>query len=233
LRCAITAGSSSDETISVRLVFLGPPGAGKGTQARILQQYFGIPQISTGDILRENRALGTSLGTEAEGYMKRGELVPDAIIVAMIGDVLKDNSSGFVLDGFPRTVAQAVAFDDLLARKGWTLDGVVLFDGDRKSLTERLSARWVNPRNGRSYNAITSPPKVAGVDDEDGGTLIQREDDRPETIVTRLEEYDAKTRPLIDYYRGGGRLVEIDALRDVDEVAAELAGAIRVERAAP
>lgn len=233
MRCATTAGSSSDETISVRLVFLGPPGAGKGTQARILQQRFGIPQISTGDILREHRALGTALGSEAESYMKRGELVPDALIVAMIGDVLQNNSSGFVMDGFPRTVAQAVAFDDLLARKGWTLDGVVLFDGDRKRLTERLSARWVNPRNGRSYNASTSPPKVAGLDDDDGGPLIQREDDRPDTIVTRLEEYDAKTRPLIDYYRGSGRLVEIDALRDVDKLAAELASAIRVERATP
>lgn len=215
----------------MRLIFLGPPGAGKGTQARILEERFGARQISTGDILRDNRARGTELGKEAEGYMKRGELVPDALIVAMIEQELEKAPSGFIMDGFPRTVAQAEAFDDLLARKSWSLDAVVLFDADRDTLISRLSARWSNPRNGRTYNSITNPPRVAGIDDEDGGPLVQREDDRAETVAHRLDVYDAQTRPLIDYYRNTGKLVEIDALKSVDDVAHQLAHVIGLEHA--
>ncbi|HXM07762.1 MAG TPA: nucleoside monophosphate kinase, partial [Candidatus Acidoferrum sp.] len=166
----------------MRLVFLGPPGAGKGTQARILEQRFGPRQISTGDILREQRAAGTELGRLAESYMTRGELVPDKVIIDMVGGELANSPSGFIMDGFPRTVAQAEAFDTFLHDKGWPLDAVVLFDADRSTLIQRLSARWSNPRNGRTYNAVTNPPSVAGTDDEDGGPLMQREDDRPETV---------------------------------------------------
>jgi adenylate kinase len=215
----------------MRLIFLGPPGAGKGTQARILEERFGARQISTGDILRDNRARGTELGKEAEGYMKRGELVPDALIVAMIEKELEKAPSGFIMDGFPRTVAQAEAFDGLLASKSWSLDAVVLFDADRDTLISRLSARWSNPRNGRTYNSITNPPRVAGIDDEDGGPLLQREDDRVETVAHRLDVYDAQTRPLIDYYRNTGKLVEIDALKSVGEVAHQLAHVIGLEHA--
>jgi adenylate kinase len=215
----------------MRLIFLGPPGAGKGTQARILEERFGARQISTGDILRDNRARGTELGKEAEGYMKRGELVPDALIVAMIEKELEKAPSGFIMDGFPRTVAQAEAFDGLLASKSWSLDAVVLFDADRDTLISRLSARWSNPRNGRTYNSITNPPRVAGIDDEDGGPLLQREDDRAETVAHRLDVYDAQTRPLIDYYRNTGKLVEIDALKSVGEVAHQLAHVIGLEHA--
>jgi adenylate kinase len=215
----------------VRLIFLGPPGAGKGTQARILEERFGAKQISTGDILRQNRAQGTELGQQAERYMKAGELVPDALIVAMIEQELEKAPAGFVMDGFPRTVAQAEAFDELLARKGWPLDGVVLFDADRKTLIDRLSSRWTNPRTGRTYNTFTNPPKAAGIDDADGGPLIQREDDRPETVSKRLEVYDEQTKPLIDYYRGTGKLVEIDALQSVDDVAHQLVHVIGVEHA--
>ena len=212
----------------MRLVFLGPPGAGKGTQARILEQRFGPRQISTGDILREQRAAGTELGRLAESYMTRGELVPDKVIIDMVGGELANSPSGFIMDGFPRTVAQAEAFDTFLHDKGWPLDAVVLFDADRSTLIQRLSARWSNPRNGRTYNAVTNPPSVAGTDDEDGGPLMQREDDRPETVAKRLDVYDAQTRPLVEYYRGSGKLIEVDALAGVADVTLQLLNAIGV-----
>jgi adenylate kinase len=215
----------------MRLIFIGPPGAGKGTQARILEKRFGSRQISTGDLLRENRAKGTQLGREAEGYMKRGDLVPDALIVAMIEKELEKNPTGFIMDGFPRTTAQAEAFDQVLARNGWSLDAVVLFDADRKTLIDRLSGRWTNPRNGRTYNSTTNPPKTAGMDDEDGGELVQREDDKPETVAKRLDVYDAQTKPLIEYYRNTGKLVEIDALQSVNAVAHQMAHVIGMEHA--
>lgn len=210
----------------MRLILLGPPGAGKGTQARILEERFGAKQISTGDILREQRAAGTPLGKQAEGYMQRGELVPDGVIVDMIAGELERHPSGFVMDGFPRTVAQAEAFDATLARKHWPLDAVLLFDADRQTLVSRLSARWSNPRNGRTYNALTNPPKRAGIDDDDGGPLVQRVDDQPETVAKRLDVYDAQTRPLVDYYRKTGKLVEVDALRSVPDVAAQILRAV-------
>jgi adenylate kinase len=215
----------------MRLIFLGPPGAGKGTQARFLEERFGAKQISTGDILRENRAQGTPLGKEAEGYMTRGELVPDALIVSMIEGELEKYPAGFVMDGFPRTVAQAEAFGHLLARKGWKLDGVVLFDADRETLISRLTARWTNPRTGRTYNTISNAPRVAGVCDEDGGALVQREDDREETVVRRLDVYDRETRPLADYYKKKGMLVEVDALAPVADVTHELLHAVKLEHA--
>jgi adenylate kinase len=210
----------------LRVVFLGPPGAGKGTQARILHERFGLEQISTGDILRTNSEKLTVLGRKAEGYMHRGELVPDGLVIAMIERELRRLPTGFVMDGFPRTVAQAEALDALLARRGWPLDAAVLFEADRPSLIGRLASRWTNPRNGRTYNVLTNPPKVAGVDDEDGGELVQRDDDSVETVAKRLEVYDEQTRPLIEYYRKTGRLVTIDALKSVGSVAERIAGAI-------
>jgi adenylate kinase len=210
----------------LRLVFLGPPGAGKGTQARVLDRRFGARQISTGDILREQRAAGTELGRLAESFMTSGALVPDQVIIDMVGAELANSPAGFVMDGFPRTVAQAEAFDTFLAQKGWPLNSVVLFDADRATLIARLSARWSNPRNGRTYNAVTNPPRIAGVDDDDGGPLVQREDDKAETVGKRLDVYDEQTRPLIEYYRRGGKLVEVDALAAVDEVTRQLLDAI-------
>jgi adenylate kinase len=210
----------------VRLVFLGPPGAGKGTQARILEQRFGARQISTGDILREQRAAGTELGRLAESYMTSGALVPDKVIIDMVGGELANSPSGFIMDGFPRTVAQAEAFDTFLHDKGWPLDAVVLFDADRATLIARLSARWSNPRNGRTYNTDTNPPRIPGIDDDDGGPLMQREDDRPETVAKRLDVYDEQTRPLAEYYRGKGKLIELDALAGVADVTRQLLNAI-------
>jgi adenylate kinase len=213
----------------MRLIFLGPPGAGKGTQARILEHEFAAKQLSTGDLLREHRVQGTELGKSAEGYMQRGELVPDDLIISMIEGELEKLPGGFIMDGFPRTVAQAQAFDAMLARKSWPLDAVVLFDADRNTLIERLASRWINPRNGRTYNALTNPPRVAGIDDEDGGDLKQRDDDKAATVAKRLDVYDEQTRPLVDYYRKTGKLVELDGLRDVASVTHMLMHALGVE----
>lgn len=216
----------------MRLVFLGAPGAGKGTQAQILQQRFGARQISTGDILRENRKNGTELGKLAESYMVSGALVPDEVIIKMIEAELDKTPAGFIMDGFPRTVAQAEAFDALLHGRGQDLDAVVLFDADRKSLFTRLTARWTNPRTGRTYNTITNPPRTAGIDDEDGGELIQREDDKPETVNKRLDVYERQTAPLIGYYRSTGKLVDVNALAPVEDVTRQIIEKIGGESAA-
>ena len=216
----------------MRLVFLGAPGAGKGTQAQILQQQCGARQISTGDILRENRKNGTELGKLAESYMVGGALVPDEVIIKMIEAELDKNPAGFIMDGFPRTVAQAEAFDALLHAKNQDLDAVVLFEADRKSLFTRLTARWTNPRTGRTYNTITNPPRTPGVDDEDGGELVQREDDRPETVNKRLDVYERQTAPLVDYYRSTGKLLEINALAPVEEVTRAIAAKLDERSAA-
>ena len=216
----------------MRLIFLGPPGAGKGTQAQILRQRFGAKQISTGDILRENLGRGTELGKTAEQFMVSGALVPDEVIIKMIEAQLDHLSGGFIMDGFPRNVAQAEAFDFMLQNKGLNLDGVVLFNADRPTLLARVSARWTNPRTGKTYNTITSPPRIAGIDDEDGGPLVQREDDKPETVNKRLDVFERQTAPLIDYYRRTGKLVEVNALAPVGAVTQEIVDKIGTEKAA-
>lgn len=216
----------------MRLIFLGPPGAGKGTQAQILEQRCGVKHISTGDILRENRSHGTELGKLAEQFMRSGALVPDEIIINMIEAELDRLGDGFIMDGFPRTVAQAEAFDAMLDRKETPLDAVLLFNADRPSLFTRLTARWTNPRTGRTYNTVTSPPNVPGIDDEDHGRLVQRDDDRPETVNKRLDVYETQTAPLVEYYRRTGKLIEIDALAPVATVTDQILEKLRPVKAA-
>jgi adenylate kinase len=198
------------------LVFLGPPGAGKGTQAKILEDRFGYRQISTGDILRRHRRENTPLGKEAQRYMDAGKLVPDDLIIRMMEGELA-NAENVIVDGFPRTIPQAEAFDALLVRKGLGAVAVV-FDVDYAVLTQRITGRWSNPRTGRVYHATFNPPKVAGVDDEDGGPLVQREDDRAEVVTKRLAEYDEKTAPLIAYYEKQGNTVRVNGLGEIDDV---------------
>jgi adenylate kinase len=205
---------------AVRLVFLGPPGAGKGTQAKVLEERHGLRQISTGDILRRHVAGRTELGLKAKSFMESGGLVTDDLIIAMMETELKDSKS-FILDGFPRTVAQAEALDGLLGRLGLPLTGVLLFDADRETLFARLTGRWTNPRSGRSYHALFNPPAVAGVDDEDGGPLIQRPDDTAEVVGKRLSTYDLETAPLIAYYEPSGLMHRIDSLQPIGDVTAD------------
>lgn len=212
------------------VVLLGAPGAGKGTQAQILQKQLGYRQISTGDLLREHRDNGTELGIAAEDFMKRGELVPDDLIINMVDHELHAGES-VVFDGFPRTIAQAEALDALLESEGRGLPEAVYFEISRAQLEERLLGRWTNPRTGRVYHEKFSPPKVAGISDDDGGPLVQREDDKPETIKKRLDVFEVQTMPLIDYYDARGRLARIDATLPVDAVTHELIHAIGVEHA--
>lgn len=219
---AETAGSPPAH----RFVFLGPPGAGKGTQAIILARLLHIPQISTGDILRKQVAAGSDLGAKAKSFMDSGALVPDDLIVAMIEPELAP-TDGFILDGFPRTVPQAKALDKLLVRLEKPLTVVFLFDAtSRPALIRRLTARWTNPRNGRTYNTETNPPRVAGIDDADGGPLVQRPDDSAAVVENRLATYDNQTAPLIDYYAKNGRLMHIDGLRPIERVTNALLAAL-------
>ncbi len=214
----------------LRLVFLGPPGAGKGTQAKLLQERYGVRQISTGDILRSNVSRQTKLGVQAKSFMDSGALVTDDLIIAMMEDELKGSGS-FILDGFPRTVAQAEALDGLLRRLARPLTAVLLFDADRETLFARLTGRWTNPRSGRTYHTVFNPPAVAGVDDEDGGPLLQRPDDTAEVVSKRLSTYEAETLPLVAYYEPRGALVRIDSLQPIDDVAAEVERALGASEA--
>ncbi len=203
----------------VRSVFLGPPGAGKGTQAQLLAERYDVRQISTGDILRRHVGDGSELGRRAEPLMRLGQLVPDDLVVAMIAD---DLAGSFVLDGFPRTLGQAEALDAMLDAGGRPLDVVVLFEADRATLIERLTGRWSNPRTGRTYHTTFAPPKTPGIDDDDGGPLVQRPDDRLEVVVDRLETYERETLPLVDHYGRRGVARRVDALAPVAEVTAKL-----------
>jgi adenylate kinase len=202
------------------LVFLGPPGAGKGTQAKVLEDRFGYKQISTGDLLRRHRAEKTALGAEAQSYMDAGKLVPDDLVIRMM-DTELEHAENAIVDGFPRTIPQAEAFDALLKEKGVTPVAVV-FDVDYGVLTERITGRWSNPRTGRVYHTLHNPPKVAGIDDEDGGPLVQRPDDKAEVVTKRLAEYEEKTAPLVAYYTAHGPVVHVDALQDITTVTHEL-----------
>jgi adenylate kinase len=214
----------------IDIVLLGAPGAGKGTQAQILQKRFGYRQISTGDLLRRHRAEGTALGKEAEGYMQRGELVPDDLIIKMVEGEL-GGGEAVLFDGFPRTVAQAEALDAFLDASGRGKPLAVYFNIARSLLEDRLLGRWTNPRTGRVYNEKYDPPKTPGVDDEDGGPLVQRDDDKPATIAKRLDVFEAQTMPLVHYYTQANRLDEIDAAAPVDAVAYQLLHALDLEHA--
>jgi adenylate kinase len=195
----------------VRVAFLGPPGAGKGTQARDLAREWNVPHVATGDMLREAAAAGTPLGREAKGYMDRGALVPDDVIIRMIAERLAkpDARSGFLLDGFPRTIAQAEALERLLKDLGQVLERVVYFDVSEPELLRRLTGRRVCRNCQTAFHLVSAPPKTAGVCDRCGGELYQRDDDSEATVHNRLGVYARQTAPLLDWYRARGLLSSV------------------------
>lgn len=212
----------------MHLILLGAPGAGKGTQAAYLRDEWGLAHISTGDILRAEVRQGSALGKEAAGYMERGELVPDDLIIRMMEERLKTMGAetGYILDGFPRTEAQAEALDAMLQRIGHTLDAVVNLEVQDTELIRRLTGRRVCPQCSAVYHVDTMPPKVAGVCDMCGAELIQRKDDQIDAITNRLEVYKAQTKPLIEYYQQRGKLTTIDGTIGVPQVAAAIHAAL-------
>jgi len=208
----------------MRVILLGAPGAGKGTQATFIKEHFNIPQISTGDMLRAAVKAGTPLGLEAKGHMDSGGLVPDAVIIGLVSERIKDADckNGFLFDGFPRTIPQADAMKDA----GVMIDYVVEIDVPDSAIVERMSGRRSHPASGRTYHVKFNPPKVAGKDDVTGEDLVQREDDKEETVKKRLEVYHSQTKPLVDYYAnwansgsaGAPKHVKVSGMGDMEHI---------------
>ncbi len=206
----------------------GPPGSGKGTQAKVLVEKLNIPQLSTGDMLREAIRQDSPLGSQAKTFMNKGQLVPDSLMIDLIRARIeaKDCQKGFMLDGFPRTVAQAEALDQMLKAQGLSLEKVLSFVVDRQELVNRLSGRLVCSKCGASYHEVTKRPSKAGICDICGGAVIKREDDKPAVVETRLETFLASTKPVEDFYRAKGRLKEVDAQGSENEIFQRILNAL-------
>ncbi len=214
----------------VILVMLGPPGAGKGTQAKTLAEILHVPQISTGDIFREHISNGTKLGEQVKSYTDRGELVPDDLVFEVVKSRLEEDdcSKGYILDGFPRTVKQAELLDSYLSSKGDSLTAVIDIDVPDEEIVKRLTGRRICKSCGAIYNIYFNPPKVEGVCDVCGGELYQREDDNEETVRNRLRVYREQTLPLVEYYEGKGILKKVDGRGDGREVLRRVKDALGV-----
>lgn len=208
----------------MRLILLGPPGAGKGTQAKRVIEEFDIPHISTGDIFRKNIKEKTELGQKVEGLLAQGKLVPDELTIEIVWDRLdqEDCKNGFLLDGFPRTIPQAEALDEGLAKRGLKLDRVLNIDVDKDSLVKRLSGRRVCPNCGASYHIDNNPTKVEGICDACQTPVIQREDDQEETVLDRIKVYDSQTKPLVDFYNKQDLVFTVDGTLPIDEITNKL-----------
>ena len=212
----------------MHIILMGPPGAGKGTQAANLVKRYGILHISTGDMFREAVKEGTPLGKEAKSYMDAGKLVPDEVTIGIVRERLSkdDCKKGFILDGFPRTVEQADALNEILADNGLTLTGVLNINVPAADLIERAVGRRICKNCGHSFHVKFNPTKVEGVCDDCGGTTYQRADDSEETMKSRLSVYESSTRPLIEYYKKAGVYKEIDGRQDIAKVEADLAAVL-------
>ncbi len=204
----------------MNLILLGPPGAGKGTQAKRLMEKYGIPQISTGDILRAAVKEGTEMGKKAKEYMDAGKLVPDEVVIGIIDDRLKEDDckKGYMLDGFPRTVPQAEALDKVLAGMGSNIDHVISIEVAEDELVGRLTGRRTCKDCGAGYHLMFDPPKAEGVCDKCGGELYQRDDDNVETVTNRLKVYNEQTQPLIDYYQNKSLIRPIDGIGGIGDI---------------
>ncbi len=204
----------------MNLIFLGPPGAGKGTYAKRVVEKYNIPHISTGDIFREAIAKGTELGRKVQDIVNSGNLVPDELTNALVEERLKqdDCKKGFILDGYPRTLNQAQALNEMLKKMGKELDGAIYFEVDEETVVQRISTRRVCSKCGKVYNVITLPSKVEGICDDCGGTLIQRDDDKEDIVRSRYRVYIEKTSPLIEYYKNRNKLFTLDGRKSVEEV---------------
>ena len=212
----------------MRIILLGAPGSGKGTQAQALAEELKAPHVATGDLFREHQARGSELGKLAKGYMEKGELVPDAVTIKMLLDRIAqaDCSRGYILDGFPRTLAQAQALDEALAPRGEAVDKALYIQVSEEELLRRLGGRWICRICQTPYHEVTAPPRVAGRCDRDGGELYQRADDSRETARRRLEVYFQQTAPLIDYYRQARKLVTVDGEGSVQGILERLLQAL-------
>ena len=212
----------------LRTILLGPPGAGKGTQAAKIVEKYGVPHISTGDIFRENINKGTELGKKAQEYMNRGELVPDDLVIEIATTRLLEDDcrNGFLLDGFPRTVYQAEKLDEFLAARDSKIDKVLDIAVEKDELIARLTGRRVCKACGASFHVVNIPPKKEGVCDFCGGELIQRADDNLETVTNRIDVYEAQTMPLVEYYEKAGNLVHIDGSTGLENVFADIVSAL-------
>lgn len=212
----------------MNLIFLGPPGAGKGTLARLIEQRMGIPQIATGDILRAARTSKAPFGETVDRYMSRGDLVPDAVMIEAVAERLQcqDTAAGFVLDGFPRTIPQAEALDAVLAGMGRRLDRVIALEVAEDTVVRRMSGRRICRASGHIYHLESSPPAVAGVCDADASPLYQRDDDRSETIRRRMQVYREQSEPLVAFYQARGVFVAISAEGEIEETYQALVTAV-------
>jgi len=220
---------------TLHLVFMGPPGAGKGTQAALLHERYGLPHVSTGDMFRVAVRDGTEVGRRATEYMQRGDLVPDEIVdeIVRIRLAQPDTARGFILDGYPRTLPQADALDALLAKRDHGLDAVVSFEIHEEVLLRRLTGRRVCPTCGAIYHLGNNPPKVPGRCDLDGTALVQRKDDAPDTVLHRLQVFRQWTAPLLDHYRKRGLFLAVDAERPVETVHEQILQFVRSRAASP
>lgn len=206
------------------LVFLGPPGAGKGTQAAVVSRKFGLAHIASGDLFRQAVEKGTELGKSVKAYMDKGALVPDELTIQLISERLNepDCKAGCLFDGFPRTIEQAKALDKMLVGRGWSIDKAVYIEVPEEDLLRRLGGRWICRKCQAPYHEVTSPPKTAGKCDKCGGELYQRSDDNEKTVRERLKVYFAQTTPLLDYYRKVGNLVTVDGKLGIEEVSEKI-----------
>jgi adenylate kinase len=220
----MTDASAVRMALKRALIFLGPPGAGKGTQAKRMAKQLGVPHLSTGDMLRDAVTRRTEQGRLAEPIMERGDLVPDDIVLGMVEERLSrwDCDGGFIFDGFPRTIRQAEELDGILQRRGLGKPLVIQFQVSPETLVKRVAGRWTCSVGGETYNIFERPPKTPGICDNDGGKLIQRSDDQPEIVKERFAAYERQTQPLADYYRTHGVLEVVDGDAGVEEVTRAL-----------